>query len=54
MTVPDVPVEDARDRVLTVLRYDTSHIQICRSAAGFRAPTLHITSGDRRRQPKSV
>jgi hypothetical protein len=29
---PEVPVEDARDREQTVLRYDTSHIQICRYA----------------------
>jgi hypothetical protein len=27
-----VPVGDARDREQTVLRYDTSHMQICRSA----------------------
>ena len=31
MTVSDVPAGDARDREQTVLRYDTSHIQICRS-----------------------
>jgi hypothetical protein len=29
--IPEVPVGDARDREQTVLRYDTSHIQICRS-----------------------
>src|SRR5215203_2827931 len=30
--VPQVPVGGARDREQTVLRYDTSHTQICRSA----------------------
>jgi hypothetical protein len=37
-TVTDVPVGDARDREQTVLRYDTSHIQICRSALDLGAP----------------
>jgi hypothetical protein len=36
--VPEVPVGDARDREQTVLRYDTSHIQICRSALDLGAP----------------
>jgi len=30
-TTTEVPVGDARDREQAVLRYDTSHIHICRS-----------------------
>jgi hypothetical protein len=37
-TVTGGPVGDARDREQTVLRYDTSHIQICRTAFNLRAP----------------
>jgi hypothetical protein len=44
-SVTKVPVEDARDREQTVLRYDTSHIQICRSALGLRAPNARQNVG---------
>jgi hypothetical protein len=39
-TVTDGPVGDARDREQTVLRYDTSHIQICRSALDLRVQNV--------------